>query len=361
MVQVMDTTMPPTIAEPPALACSRLVKRYGTTLAVDGVDLVVPRGNLTALLGPSGCGKTTVLRMIAGLLAADAGTIAINGGLVAGPRTNVAPEKRPVGLVFQDYALFPHLTVVRNIGYGLAHLPRKARRERIAEVLDLVGLGALGGRLPSALSGGQQQRVALARALAPSPEVILLDEPFSNLDAALRATVREEVRSILRAAETTAVFVTHDQEEALSLADQVAVMSDGRIHQCSDPETLYTRPATRFVAEFVGEADVLRGTRAGDHVVDTVLGRLRSTAPLPGEAVDAMVRPEALRIAADPSGPGVITGIEYFGHDQLVHVALPDGTTVRARRGPVLDLARGDRVALLVDGEVAVFAPGAAG
>jgi len=352
----METTMPPTIADPPALACSGLVKRYGQTLAVDGVDLVVPRGNLAALLGPSGCGKTTVLRMIAGLLRADAGTIAINGGLVAGPRTDVAPEKRPVGLVFQDYALFPHLTVARNIAYGLTHLSRRERRARVTEVLDLVGLGDLGHRLPAALSGGQQQRVALARALAPSPEVILLDEPFSNLDAALRASVREEVRAILRAAETTAVFVTHDQEEALSLADHVAVMCDGRIHQCSDPETLYTRPASRFVAEFVGEADVLPATRAGDHLVDTVLGRLRTTAPLPGNHVDAMVRPEVLHITADPAGPGIVTAIEYFGHDQLVHVALPDGTTVRSRRGPVLDLARGDRVALLVEGEVAVFA-----
>jgi iron(III) transport system ATP-binding protein len=358
MVHVVETTMPPTIAEQSALVCSGLVKRYGQAPAVDGVDLTVPRGNITALLGASGCGKTTVLRMIAGLLRADAGTITINGGLVAGPRTNVAPEKRPVGLVFQDYALFPHLSVARNIGYGIAHLPRRQRRDRVAEVLDLVGLGDLGNRLPSALSGGQQQRVALARALAPSPEVILLDEPFSNLDAALRAMVREEVRTILRAADTTAVFVTHDQEEALSLADQVAVMSGGRIHQCSDPESLYTRPATRFVAEFVGEADVLRGTRAGDHVVDTVLGRLRTTAPLPGDAVDAMVRPEALRISADPTGPGVVTGIEYFGHDQLVHVSLPDGTTVRSRRGPELDLARGDRVAATVDGEVAVFAAG---
>jgi iron(III) transport system ATP-binding protein len=345
----------PAPARTTALACRGLVKRYGTTVAVDGVDLEVPRGSLTALLGPSGCGKTTVLRMIAGLLAPDAGEIVIDGSPVADHRRFVPPEKRPVGLVFQDYALFPHLSVARNVAYGLGHLPRRERRDRVHEVLDLVGLADLGRRLPTALSGGQQQRVALARALAPSPELVLLDEPFSNLDAALRSSVREEVRAILRAADATAVFVTHDQEEALSLADRVAVMDAGRIHQVDDPQTLYTRPATRFVAGFVGEADVLVGHRLDDFLVDTSIGRLPTADPVGAPAVAAVVRPESLQVTADPGGDATVTGIEYFGHDQLVHVRLADGTSLRARRGPILDLHRGDRVDVAVLGPIVTF------
>jgi iron(III) transport system ATP-binding protein len=338
-----------------ALACRGLVKRYGGTVAVDGVDLEVPRGSLTALLGPSGCGKTTVLRMIAGLLAPDAGEIVIDGERVADHRTFVPPEKRPVGLVFQDYALFPHLSVARNVAYGLGHLPRRDRKARVHEVLDLVGLADLGRRLPTALSGGQQQRVALARALAPCPELVLLDEPFSNLDAALRSSVREEVRSILRAADATAVFVTHDQEEALSLADRVAVMDAGRIHQIDEPQTLYTRPATRFVAGFVGEADVLTAHRVDAFLVDSPLGRLPTADPVGTPTVAAVIRPESLQVTADARGDATVTGIEYFGHDQLVHVRLADGTLLRARRGPILDLHRGDRVDVAVLGPIVTF------
>jgi iron(III) transport system ATP-binding protein len=338
-----------------ALACRGLVKRYGGTVAVDGVDLEVPRGSLTALLGPSGCGKTTVLRMIAGLLAPDAGEIVIDGEPVADHRTFVPPEKRPVGLVFQDYALFPHLSVARNVAYGLGHLPRRDRKARVHEVLDLVGLADLGRRLPTALSGGQQQRVALARALAPCPELVLLDEPFSNLDAALRSSVREEVRSILRAADATAVFVTHDQEEALSLADRVAVMDAGRIHQIDEPQTLYTRPATRFVAGFVGEADVLTAHRVDAFLVDSPLGRLPTADPVGTPTVAAVIRPESLQVTADARGDATVTGIEYFGHDQLVHVRLADGTLLRARRGPILDLHRGDRVDVAVLGPIVTF------
>ena len=338
-----------------ALTCSGLRRTFDGTLAVDGVDLTVPTGSLTALLGPSGCGKTTVLRMIAGLLSPDEGTIAIHGRLVTGPGVTLPAEHRDVGMVFQDYALFPHLTVAQNVGYGLARRPRGRRRARIAEVLDLVGLGDLGHRLPTELSGGQQQRVALARALAPNPALVLLDEPFSNLDASLRTTVREDVRRILREAETTAVFVTHDQEEALSLADQVAVMDAGRVHQVADPQTLYTSPATRFVAEFVGEADVLPGTRAGRYLVDTPIGRLPTTAPVPTGNAAVVVRPEALRVRADEHGSAEVVAIAYFGHDQLVDLRFDDGRTLRARRGPRLDLERGARVAIEVDGPVVVF------
>jgi iron(III) transport system ATP-binding protein len=352
--------MPPAASLPVALRCAGLVKRFGSTVAVDGVDLEVPRGSLTALLGPSGCGKTTVLRMIAGLLTPDAGRIELEGRVVTDGSVAVPPERRNVGLVFQDHALFPHLTVGRNVAYGLHALPRRERADRVAEVLDLVGLGSLGARLPTALSGGQQQRVALARALAPQPALVLLDEPFSNLDAALRASVREDVRAILDAADQTAVFVTHDQEEALSLADRVAVMADGRLHQVADPQELYTAPATRFVAEFVGEADVLPGRRAGRYLVDTPIGRLPAVRPVDDDEVAVVIRPESLRLRADRDGVGTVVAISYFGHDQLVQIGLEDGGTLRARRGPRLDLERGDRVSLEVDGPVLTFAEPAA-
>jgi len=345
----------PDAADLPALRCAGLTKRYGDTVAVDHVDLEVPRGSLTALLGPSGCGKTTVLRLVAGLLDPDAGVIEIDGHVVTGPGVALAPERRNVGMVFQDYALFPHLNVARNVAYGLRHLPRSERPARVTSALSLVGLEALSQRLPTALSGGQQQRVALARALAPEPDLILLDEPFSNLDASLRATVREEVRAILRAAEQTAVFVTHDQEEALSLADLVAVMDQGRIHQVAAPQTLYTQPATRFVAEFVGEADVLPGSRAGRYLVDTPIGRLPTDRALRAGEVTVVVRPESLRLRPAEDGPGLVTALSYFGHDQLVTVEVEGGYRLRSRRGPGLDLARGDRVRLEVAGPVVAF------
>lgn len=338
-----------------ALQCAGLVKRYGRTVAVDGADLTVPRGSLTALLGPSGCGKTTVLRMVAGLTDPDAGTIAIDARMVNGPGVAVAPEARNVGMVFQDYALFPHLTVARNVAYGLRGLPRQQRHERVAEVLALVGLDTFGQRLVTQLSGGQQQRVALARALAPRPDLVLLDEPFSNLDASLRTSVREEIRAILLEAHQTAVFVTHDQEEALSLADRVAVMNDGRVHQVADPQTLYTSPTTRFVASFVGEADVLEGTRAGRYLVDTPIGRLATARPVSTTKTTVMVRPEALQLRPTRDGRATIVAISYFGHDQLVQVRLEDGSMLRARRGPHLDLHRGDRVDLEVRGPVVTF------
>ncbi len=339
----------------PALRCTALTRAFGDTLAVDHVDLTVPRGSLTALLGPSGCGKTTVLRMVAGLLEPDDGRIEIDGHLVTAAGVAVPPERRHIGMVFQDYALFPHLSVARNVAYGLRHLPRTHRAARVRSALELVGMAHLEARLPTELSGGQQQRVALARALAPEPDLILLDEPFSNLDASLRAAVREEVRAILRAADQTAVFVTHDQEEALSLADLVAVMDQGRVHQVADPQTLYTQPATRFVAEFVGEADVLPGTRAGHYLVDTPIGRLPTDRALRAEEVTVVVRPESLALRRAGDGAGVVTALSYFGHDQLVTVEVSGGHELRSRRGPGLDLARGDRVRLEVTGPVVAF------
>ncbi|MBW3576620.1 MAG: ABC transporter ATP-binding protein [Actinobacteria bacterium] len=336
----------------PAVCCIDVSRSFGDVVAVRELDLKVARGCITALLGPSGCGKTTTLRLIAGFEQPDAGHIELDGHVVATPARSVPPERRKVGMVFQDHALFPHLTVAGNVAYGLHRWPRQQRRDRIAQVVDLVDLTGLEQRLPSALSGGQQQRVALARALAPRPEVVLLDEPFSNLDAALRTTVRADVRRILKDAGATAVFVTHDQEEALSLADEVAVMGAGRIHQVADPHTLYTRPADRFVATFVGDADVLPAERVDRYRVVTPLGMVATVGPVPASSVEVVVRPEALTLTANSSGRAHVQAVSYFGHDQLVQLQLADGTSLRSRLGPEPRFRPGDRVDVDVRGAV---------
>jgi iron(III) transport system ATP-binding protein len=336
----------------PVVEARGLVKRFGAVAAVDGVDLDVHPGEVLALLGPSGCGKTTTLRLIAGFERPDAGRVVLNGEEVAGPRQFVPAERRRVGVTFQDYALFPHLTVARNVGYGVRD--RARRRERVAAMLELVGLADAGDRLPHQLSGGQQQRVALARALAPEPTLVLLDEPFSNLDAALRADVRADVRAILSDAKATAVVVTHDQEEALSLADRVAVMRDGRILQIDTPLDVYSQPDERFVATFVGDADVVPG-HADDGRVVTAIGALPLASPLPAGAVDVVVRPERVRLRLDSGGEGVVAEITFFGHDQLVGVRLGDGTRVRSRMGPGRAFEPGDRVSVSVTGDVIAY------
>jgi iron(III) transport system ATP-binding protein len=331
-------------------------KAFGPVRAVDGVNLDVAEGEICALLGPSGCGKTTMLRLLAGFEAPDSGCIVLDGEIIAGGRTYLQPEKRRVGMVFQDYALFPHMTVAANVGYALG---RRGDPRRVQEVLDLVGLGDLGGRHPHELSGGQQQRVALARALAGTPKLVLLDEPFSGLDAGLRARVRQEVRSIILRAGVTALFVTHDQEEALSLADRVAVMRDGRVEQIGTPEAVYGRPASRWVAEFLGEADVLPGTVTGGWV-DCELARV------PAEGVDAgpaevLVRPESVALSLGPAAggrpqvEGVVVEREFFGHDQLVHVQLPSGRRLRSRSLSYPVWHPGDRVRVQLEGPVNVF------
>ncbi|MGZ8751740.1 MAG: ABC transporter ATP-binding protein [Acidimicrobiia bacterium] len=330
-----------------------LTKRFGALTAVDDLDLDVMSGELLALLGPSGCGKTTALRLIAGFEHPDAGRILLSGEEVAGPGRFVPPERRRVGVVFQDFALFPHLTVADNIGYGIPR-DRKRRRARVAEMLDLIGLVDTANRYPHELSGGQQQRVALGRALAPEPALVLLDEPFSNLDAALRVRMRAEVRTILTTAGATAVFVTHDQEEALSLAERVAVMRAGRVIQIDAPAELYARPVDPFVATFVGDADSLPGTSDGSTVDTPIgpLGLLEGSAPGP---VDVVLRPEQVRVWLDGSGIGAVRRIEYFGHDQLVEVDLPGGYRVRSRLGSARVLVPGDRVSLAVAGGVLAF------
>jgi iron(III) transport system ATP-binding protein len=311
---------------------------------LEGVDLDVAAGSVVALLGPSGCGKTTLLRTIAGLERPDAGEVRIAGATVSSPSTHVAPERRRVGMVFQDWALFPHLTVAENVGYGL----RRAERHgpRVDEALAMVGLTGLGQRAPGTLSGGQQQRVALARAIAPRPAVLLLDEPFSNLDTTLRAQVRTELHQLLAELGITSVFVTHDQEEAFVLGDEVAVMEGGRIVQQSTPAGLYDRPATPWVATFVGDANLVAGRAAGE-VADTPFGRVILRDPASGP-VQVLLRPEELRV--DTGSSATVELIEYFGHDTVYLVRLdaragePAEAPLRVRVGSAPRFRRGDRV-----------------
>jgi iron(III) transport system ATP-binding protein len=331
-------------------------KRFGPTRAVAGVSLELGEGELVAVLGPSGCGKTTLLRLIAGFEEPDAGTIVVGGEVVAGAGRSMPPERRQIGMVFQDYALFPHLKVSANIGFGLSRRASAERRRLTARALALVGLEHKSDSYPHELSGGERQRVALARALAPEPEVVLLDEPFSSLDATLRGDLRRDVEGILREAATTALLVTHDQEEALSLADRVAVMRDGTIQQDGTPEEVYGRPADHWVTRFLGDAEVLPGT-AADGAVECELGRFPIPAGLEGE-VDVVVRPESVALGqgraprGDRGHDGIVVAREYYGHDQLVVVELTSGRRVRSRSVGFPIWHPGDHVRVWVDGPV---------
>ncbi|MYG93344.1 MAG: ABC transporter ATP-binding protein, partial [Acidimicrobiia bacterium] len=245
------------------LSANALHKSFDATVALDDFNLEVESGSLLTVLGPSGVGKTTALRILAGFEMPDSGTVRVNGQTVNGPGIFVPPERRQVGMVFQNYALFPHLSVARNVAFGL---DARHRERRVSQVLEMVGLAGFEKRMPHELSAGQQQRVALARALAPGPQVILADEPFSNLDAALRKRLRAEVRSILREAQTTAIMVTHDQEEALAVSDQLALMNEGRVVQTGPPDHVYRNPATSWVAEFLGDADFFDANAKGGRI-----------------------------------------------------------------------------------------------
>jgi iron(III) transport system ATP-binding protein len=333
------------------LSVEGLGKRFGPVTAVEGASLEVGRADVFALVGPSGCGKTTLLRLIAGFERPDEGEISVAGKLVSGKGTFMPPEKRRVGLVFQDYALFPHLTVAKNVAFGIKN---GNRGRRVEELLDIVGLQGLGSRMPHELSGGQQQRVALARSMAASPDLILLDEPFSNLDPSVRAQVRAELRDILHKMQMTAVFVTHDQEEALALGDRVGVMIAGRIVQSGSPEEIYRRPKTRAVAHFLGDANFLPG-RIERGEVDCELGRLPANVTGDAGDVEVMLRPEALELTAEAGVPVAVISREYYGHDQLVTVRLPSGreAQVRMLSGHAFD--PGDLLGLRVTGDAVVF------
>lgn len=332
----------------PVLIIDRLQKRYGDTVALDGLSLAVQPGELVALLGPSGCGKTTTLRVLAGFERPDAGSITLAGRVVAAAGRSVPPERRGVGMVFQEHALFPHLRVDDNVGFGLHRRARRERAARVAEVLDFVGLTSCARRYPHELSGGQRQRVALARALAPQPAVILFDEPFSSLDADLRVQLRREVGEILRGCGATALFVTHDQEEAFAIADRIAVVHRGRIAQCADAETLYHEPADRFVADFIGQADFLPGMARGA-MIETELGGVLNWQHLEEwTKVEVMIRPEWLELQPSRLGQGQIATRTFRGRELLYGVRLASGRLVHSTQPAGADFAIGDRVAVTV-------------
>ena len=316
-------------------------KRFGAVVAVDAADLAVERGEIVALLGPSGCGKTTLLRLVAGFETPDRGAISIHGRTVAGPAW-VPPERRRVAMVFQEYALFPHLTVAENVGFGL---DRSKRSERTPAVLAVVGLGGYERRYPHELSGGQQQRVALARALAPDPAVVLLDEPWSNIDPLRRAEMRDELAAILREAGASVVLVTHDREEAFSLADRIALMNDGRIEQTGTPEALYHDPGSRWAAEFVGVANIVAG-EIDDGRVRTPLGVFAVRGANGSTSVHVAVRPELLELVPDETAGGRVVAREFRGHDIFYRVRLADGSVVCSQRPSTEDVPLGARVAV---------------
>ena len=366
-----DSTTP--VQPDVAVRVHDLHKRYGGNIAVAGASFEVPLGSILALLGPSGCGKTTSLRVIAGFERPDRGTIEIGGVVVAGVNVSVPAEQRQAGMVFQDYALFPHMSVRQNVAFGLATWPsghgpagwitrwlrdNPDHQARADEVLEMVGLTGEGARMPYALSGGEQQRVALARALAPNPSVMLLDEPFSNLDATLRTRVRADVKRILREAGCASVFVTHDQEEAFVVADRVGVMLAGRVEQTGEPGEVYDKPASLAVAAFLGDANIIAGIASGE-TVDTALGKLQTREPVFGKA-KVVIRPEAIWVRTDGSGanPARVIDREFYGHHQVVLLQPRQGPVLRARMGPQVSLPIGTEATVDVEGMVAAFPVG---
>lgn len=331
--------------------------------ALRSVSLEVETGSLLAVLGPSGCGKTTLLRTIAGMERPDSGEIRLGDRLLDGAGVHVTPEKRAIGLVPQEGALFPHLDVAGNVGFGLQRLKRPARRARIEALLELVGLPSLGSRRPHQLSGGQQQRVAVARALAPSPEVVLLDEPFSALDTGLRSALREEVSTTLRESGTTAMLVTHDQIEAMTMSDTLAVMRDGRLVQVGRPDEVYRRPVDSWTARFIGDAILLPAQRCGPHTARGPLGTVALASDFENhDATDVVVfcRPEQLRpVRSDePGADAEVTSVRFQGPDAMITLSV-DGHVVSARWPSALLPQVGDSTRVAVVGEALAYPPAA--
>ncbi|MFP5382719.1 MAG: ABC transporter ATP-binding protein [Gammaproteobacteria bacterium] len=346
----------------PLLQVASLSHRYGTQQVLDTVSFTVDSGRVVALLGPSGCGKTTLLRCIAGFEQPDAGTIALAGKTVAGEGRKVPPEAREVGVVFQDLALFPHLSVGRNIAFGLRHLEQAARRERVSELLARVGLGDMSERYPHELSGGQQQRVAIARALAPRPRLLLLDEPFSSLDRALREHLAADVHRLVRELGITAVLVTHDQHEAFAVADEIGVLRGGRIIQWDTPYNLYHRPVDTFVAGFVGQGTLLPATVDDRGLLVTAVGLLPQRdgqiAFMPGSTAQVLLRPDD--IVHDDGSPLTATVLAraFRGAEFLYTLELADGTRVLSLIPSHHDHPEGSRIGIRVDFEHIIAFPG---
>jgi iron(III) transport system ATP-binding protein len=310
------------------------VAKGGSSILHD-VSFTVNSGEFLSVLGPSGVGKTTLLRCLAGFDCPDSGSIAIDGDVVSSDARWIEPARRGVGIVPQDGALFTHMTVARNIAAGLADLSSAQRSERVAELVSIMRLEGLENRLPAELSGGQQQRVAVARAIAPSPRVVLLDEPFAALDTELRTELRNDVRELLRKESITTILVTHDQDEALSLSDSIAVMREGAIIQTGTPADIYARPADIDVALFLGDAVIIPG-RVSDGKVETELGALTPLNRVrDGDSGFAAVRPENFYLQPDPAGKAIVTGRQFFGHDVLVTVTTPDRTITARASGPL--------------------------
>jgi iron(III) transport system ATP-binding protein len=328
--------------------------QFGSITAVDGVSFSVERGEFVTLLGASGCGKTTTLRLIAGFERLSGGTITLNRVRVADANTAIPPQDRRIGMVFQDYALFPHVNVLENVALGIVG-NKTEKTARARAMLERVNLAGYEARMPSQLSGGQQQRVALARALAPQPDVLLLDEPFSNLDAALRAHVRADVRAILRDSGTTCIFVTHDQEEALSLSDRVGVMIGGRIAQIAAPHIVYAQPAALDVATFIGEANIIQAEASGDRA-SCAFGHVPLITPTHGR-VKLLVRPEMLFVTSEAQS-GVAARVmwrEFYGHDQRIGLQTMDGQPLIMRADSAVNIAIGEIVPVCLVGKVNAY------
>jgi iron(III) transport system ATP-binding protein len=332
---------------------------YDSHAVVRGLNFSLERGSIGCLLGPSGCGKTTVLRLIAGFEPVQHGQLRIDGVPVGAPRLHVPAEKRRIGMVFQDYALFPHLTVADNVSFGLRHLSAGQRASRVEELLGTIGLAGQGERFPHELSGGQQQRVALARALAPNPKLLLLDEPFSNLDVDLRERLSHEVRDIIKAAGITAVLVTHDQHEAFAIADEIGIMAEGRIQQWDTPYNLYHRPANRFVADFVGQGVFVRGVVRDARHVEVELGMLDSSVPVEcgiGCAscnqhctVDVLLRPDDV-VHDDASAlKAEVTHKAFRGAEILYTLQLASGANVLSLVPSHHNHAIGEQIGIRLD------------
>lgn len=325
-------------------------KRYGNVTAIHDFSFDLQPGEILSILGPSGSGKTTILRLIAGFESVDIGEISIHGQPVSGPSVHVPPDLREVGMVFQEYALFPHKTVDENVSFGLQGLSLNEKHGRTAEVLEFTGMQGLEHRYPHELSGGQQQRVALARTMAPNPVTILLDEPFSNLDASMRRQMRIEVESILRANGIATVFVTHDREEAFAMADRIGVMNNGRLEQLDTPQVIYNTPATPFVAQLGGMCDFIQGV-IQDDLAKTEIGNLayrtRTTSLEVGTEVDLLVHPDDFQIMPHPEGTSVVVSREFRGDETILVVRMPSGATLRCRERSFSVLDPGTNVTLI--------------